>query len=171
VIASVRAIFKQGGQGKVPVMVNEVIREALGFVHDELQGRRISVQAELTTGLPPVLGHRGQLQQVILNIVTNAAEAMQDVTDGPRVLRLRSAGSKPGDVLVTIEDSGVGIDPKDFDRIFDAFYTTKPNGMGMGLAICRSIVESHGGRLRVSPSSPRGAIFHMLLPAAEPSGE
>ena len=163
-IESIRAIFKQGGQAKVPLVINEVIREAIGSLRDELQAGGISVHLELTPGLALVSGHRGQLEQVIVNITTNAAEAMKQITDRPRMLRLRSAESEPDGVLVAFEDSGVGIDPMHIGRIFDAFYTTKLEGMGMGLAICRSIVESHRGRLWVSPGSPHGSIFQLVLP-------
>lgn len=171
VIDSIRAIFKQGGQAKAPLVINEVIREAIGSLRDELQARGISVHLELTPGLALVSGHRGQLEQVIVNIATNAAEAMSQIADRPRVLRLRSAASEPDGVLVTVEDSGVGIDPLHSGRIFDAFYTTKSDGTGMGLAICRSIVESHGGRLWVAPGSPHGSVVQFLLPGCNSGDE
>src|SRR5262245_64972243 len=106
-----------------------------------------------------ISGHRGQLQQVILNLVTNAAEAMRTVTE--RVLRIRSKPFNSNGLEVTVEDSGTGIHQKDIDRIFDAFFTTKANGMGMGLAICRLVVEAHGGRLSVYPVAPIGAAFSL----------
>jgi len=111
------------------------------------------------------MGSRVQLQQVILNLITNALDAMNAVTDRPRVLRLRSDIQDPHRVLVSVEDSGAGIEPKEIDRIFDAFFTTKPQGMGIGLSLCRSIIEAHNGRLWVSSSSDRGSVFSMALPA------
>jgi signal transduction histidine kinase len=168
---SIRAIFKQDVQEKTPLIINEIIRETITLLHGELHARGILLQIELAAWLPMVLGHRGQLQQVVLNIVMNAAEAMSAVTERGRVLRVCSATDDSTGVLISIEDSGIGIDSKDSSRIFDAFYTTKSDGMGLGLAICRSIVESHGGRLWVSPRTPHGAVFHILLSAGEPGGE
>jgi signal transduction histidine kinase len=112
-----------------------------------------------------VLGHSGQLQQVILNLVKNAAEAMDGVCGRPRVLRVESAIYDSDNVLVAVEDTGTGIDQNDLNRIFDSFYTTKSHGMGMGLSICRSIVESHGGRIWASSGDARGSIFSVKLPA------
>jgi signal transduction histidine kinase len=166
VIEATRAIFKQSGQAAEPLMINAVIREALELMEGELQARQVVLRVELTAGLPLVLGRRGQLQQLFVNIATNAAEAMDHVTERPRLLRIRTCQAEPASVLVTIEDSGVGVDAASAGSIFDAFYTMKPNGMGMGLALCRSIVESHGGRLWASPGTPHGAVFHISLPAA-----
>ena len=118
----------------------------------------------LTPDLPQVLGDRVQLQQVMLNLIMNAIEAMNVVTDRARILRLASEASKSGEIIITVEDSGLGIDPKNLDHIFETFFTTKSNGMGMGLSICRSIVEAHGGRLSAAPGKSHGAIFQMVLP-------
>jgi signal transduction histidine kinase len=118
-----------------------------------------------------VLGHGGQLQQVILNLVRNAAEAMDGVSGRPRMLRVESAIYDSDNVLVAVEDSGTGIDPNDLDRIFDSFFTTKSQGMGMGLSICRSIIESHAGRLSASTVVDRGSVFSMKLPAYKPGAE
>ena len=114
--------------------------------------------------LPPVLGDRVQLQQVLLNLVMNGIEAMAAVTDRPRELLIRSHPHEAAQVLVAVQDTGVGIDPNDLDQLFSAFFTTKPAGMGMGLSISRSIVEAHGGRLWATPNEPHGAIFHFSLP-------
>jgi signal transduction histidine kinase len=112
------------------------------------------------------MADRVQLQQVLLNLITNAAEAMVSVTDRARLLVVTSGTDEAGDVRITVEDSGPGIDPKDIDRIFHAFFTTKSHGMGMGLAICRSIIEAHGGRLWASSGNPHGAVFQVHLPKA-----
>jgi signal transduction histidine kinase len=114
--------------------------------------------------LPALDGDRIQLQQVILNLVVNAVEAMSGIEDEMRELRISSERDASGGVLVTVRDSGPGLDPKSVDRVFEAFHTTKPGGMGLGLAICRSITEAHGGRLWVSPNKPRGAAFQFTLP-------
>jgi signal transduction histidine kinase len=118
-----------------------------------------------------VRGHYGQLQQVILNLVRNAVDAMESVSDRPRVLSVKSAVQDPDGVLVAVEDSGEGIDPKDIDRIFDSFFTTKPQGMGMGLSICRSIIEDHRGRLWASSGVDHGSVFNVQLPAFRPPVE
>jgi signal transduction histidine kinase/ABC-type uncharacterized transport system substrate-binding protein len=171
VIGSVRAMFKKDGGETSPVDLNEVIQDVLRPVRGELQAKGIVVQTGLTRPLPMVLGHSGQLQQVILNLVRNAAEAMDAVSGRTRLLRVESAIYDSRNVLVAVEDSGAGIDPKDVDRIFDSFFTTKSQGMGMGLSICRSIVESHGGRLRAASKVGRGSVFTVLLPANRPGAE
>ena len=132
-----------------------------------LQNERVSVRTELVNELPNVLGNRVQLQLVFRNLIMNAVEAMSSVTDRERVLHIRSEIFKPSGVLIAVADSGTGIDPESIDRIFDTFFTTKSHGMGMGLSICRSIVEAHGGRLSASPPLPHGSIFEIVLPAAE----
>jgi signal transduction histidine kinase len=144
--------------------VNAVIQEVLELLHGELSSKRISVRTKLSRDLPQVLADHGQLQQVILNLVTNAIEAMSANPLGSRLLNVSSKSSQPDEVIIAVEDSGPGIDPKDLGRIFDAFVTTKSQGMGMGLSICRSIVESHGGRLWVSGRRPHGSIFYLTLP-------
>jgi len=115
--------------------------------------------------VPLILGDRIQLQQVILNLMINAIEAMNEVRDAPRELSITSATDESKRVLVAVRDSGLGLHPGSLDRLFDAFYTTKPQGMGMGLAISRSIVEAHGGRLWVTPNEPHGAVFQFTLPS------
>jgi signal transduction histidine kinase len=168
VIASIRAMLKKGGQEKTPIEVNELIREALTLVHGELQDHGVVVESDLAEELPAVPANRVQLQQVVLNLIGNAIEAMGSVTDRPRIIRVNSAKDGMDRVLVTVEDSGTGIEPGDMDHIFEAFFTTKSNGMGLGLAICRSIVEDHGGRLSASAAHPHGSAFRVVLPAAEP---
>jgi len=123
------------------------------------------VRTELSTELPDVLVNRVQLQQVILNLIMNAADAMGSVTDRKRTLKVSSGRHDSTGVLVTVEDSGTGIDPEHIDRIFDPFFTTKSEGMGLGLSICRSIIEGHGGHLSVSGGNPHGSVFHLRLPA------
>jgi signal transduction histidine kinase len=167
VIGSIRAIFRNDGQERTTVDLNDVIQDVLGLVGGELQAQGILVHIELTRLLPSVLGHSGQLQQVILNLVRNAADAMNSVSDRTRVLRVKSAIHDPDRVLVSVEDSGTGIDPKNVDHIFDSFFTTKAQGMGMGLSICRSIIEAHDGRLWASLGDGHGSVFNIQLPAFE----
>ena len=126
----------------------------------------MSVQIRLAEGLRPVLGDRVQLQQVLLNLVLNAAEAMGSVEEGPRELLISTEQDQAG-ALVAVRDSGPGIDPAHLDRVFDAFYTTKSSGTGMGLSICRSIITAHGGRLWADANEPRGVVFQFTLPGAE----
>jgi signal transduction histidine kinase len=163
IIGTIRATFKKGSEEKVPIDVNELVREVLTLLQRELHGHRIFVRTELAERLPRALGNRIQLQQVIVNLVTNAIEAMDSVTDHDRILRLASQ-ARESDLLVTVEDCGTGIDLSNIDRIFERFFTTKSDGMGMGLAICRSIVEAHNGRLWVEPGGRQGSVFHLLLP-------
>jgi hypothetical protein len=131
--------------------------------------KEVSVQTRLASGLPPVLGDRIQLQQVVLNLVLNAVEAMSSVEPGERELLISTEQSQANGTLVAVRDSGPGIDSKDLERVFQAFYTTKSSGVGMGLSICRSIIEAHGGRLRADANEPRGAVFQFTLPNAENS--
>jgi len=120
----------------------------------------------LAPKLFPVRGHRGQLQQVILNFVNNAVDAMRLVNDRERILTVKSESLAPDGIAITVEDSGTGIDPKNVDQMFDAFFTTKSKGMGMGLAICRSIIDRHGGTLSVWPGAPYGSVFRVVLPGS-----
>jgi two-component system NtrC family sensor kinase len=170
VIQSVRSIFKKTPQQGAAVGVNDVVLEVLALVQGELINYRILVESDLPRQLPQVRADRVQLQQVILNLITNAVEAMSSVQDRSRVLSVASRTQDPGSVLITVQDTGPGIDPDRRDRIFDAFFSTKASGMGMGLFICRSIVESHGGRLWASAAEPRGAIFHLVLPIGDSGG-
>jgi signal transduction histidine kinase len=147
--------------------MNELIRETVELARGELDAAQITVQLELTHQLPPISAHRIQLQQVLMNLLTNAADAMRAVTDRSRVLRVETRPLESRGIEVMVEDSGTGITPENLARIFDAFFTTKSNGMGMGLAICRSIVEAHGGNLSVSPGTPHGSVFCITLPSNE----
>ena len=165
VIGSVRVMFKKDLQERARFSINDVVREVVTMVDIDLRTQRVSVSTELREGLPQLLADRGQLQQVFLNLIMNAIEAMRPVTDRARLLRIRSDNiQESSSVLVTIEDSGTGIERKDKDRIFEPFFTTKSTGMGIGLAVCRSIVEAHGGSLRASANNPHGTIFYVALP-------
>jgi signal transduction histidine kinase len=165
VISGIRSMFKKEGQVTAPHDVNELVREVLRLVRGEVAGQGISVRTELSGDLAPIPVNRVQLQQVIANLVMNAVDAMSTVVDRARVLRVKTAVNDSHQLLIAVEDTGIGIDPGDFDRIFDPFYTTKSHGMGMGLSICRSIIEVHGGRLTVARGEPDGAVFQVMLPA------
>jgi PAS domain S-box-containing protein len=167
VIEGIRSMFKNDSRKKVLLDVNEVIREVIALLRSELQNRQIAVQDELSPKLPPVLADGVQLQQVIANLVTNAIEAMETIDDGARTLRVVSTTNKSTGVLITVEDSGPGIDPENADRIFHPFFTTKSQGMGMGLSICRSIIEAHDGNLSARSAVHRGSVFQISLPAGD----
>jgi signal transduction histidine kinase len=165
VIAGLRAMFKKDGPGRASFDANELVREVLGMLDVNLRAERVSVSTALGEGFPQLLADRVQLQQVFLNLITNAIEAMHTVTDRPRTLRVTSniiQGSS--EIVITIEDSGAGIDREDQSRIFQPFFTTKSAGMGIGLTICRSIIDSHGGSLRASANNPYGTIFEVVVP-------
>ena len=164
VIARIRALVKKSALAREQLDLNETIQEVLAMANAEARRHRIWVRTELATGLPPVRGDRVQLQQVILNLEVNGIEAMKTVTDRPRELLIRSQPRESGEVLVAIQDSGIGIDPQNVERLFEAFYSTKSEGMGMGLSISRSIIEAHGGRLWATAGSGYGAIFQFTLP-------
>jgi C4-dicarboxylate-specific signal transduction histidine kinase len=165
VIGDIRAMFKRAGDDKAAVDVNAAIREVLALVGADLESRRIAVETDLPDGLAAVVGSPAQLQQVLLNVVTNAIEAMDQVAEGARTLRITSRPHETDGVLITVEDSGAGIDPRDVKQIFEPFYTTKQHGMGLGLSICRSIVEAHGGRLSAAPGALHGLALRISLPA------
>ena len=167
VIEGIQKIFKRGKLQPIALDANKLLLGVLRILGEELQAQQITVHTELIDELPLIMADRVQLQQVILNLIMNAIDAMSSVTDRGRILRLKSEIHEPDGVLLSVEDSGQGIDPKDTERIFDAFFTTKDRGMGMGLAICRSIVEAHGGRLSASRAAPYGSIFQVVLPRAD----
>ena len=167
VIDSIRTMFKNDSREKTVLDVNQVIRDVLALLHFELQNHQISTQTELSPKLPPVLADGVQLQQVIVNLITNAIEAMDAVTDRTRTLGVKSAIRDPDGVSITVEDSGPGIESENVDRIFHPFFTTKSQGMGMGLSICRSIVEAHNGRLSARAANDRGSVFQIELPAGD----
>jgi PAS domain S-box-containing protein len=164
VIRRVRALANKTSLEKVPLDVNEVVREVIALVQRELMNHQVSLQIELAPTLPTIIGDRVQLQQVIINLVMNGTEAMQSVMDRPRELVIRSRQDETQQVLVSVTDCGVGISAENADRLFSAFFTTKSSGMGMGLSICRSIVEAHDGRLWATANLPHGAIFQFTLP-------
>jgi C4-dicarboxylate-specific signal transduction histidine kinase len=166
VIESIRAMFEQAPREKSRLDANELIQEVLTFTGAEIQLHRVAVQTELADKLPPLLADRIQLQQVLRNLIMNALEAIDTVTDRTRLLTMRSTAHDSKSVLITVEDSGIGIEPKNMQRIFDSFFTTKPHGMGMGLAICRSIIDSHGGSLSALPGHPYGTVFRVILPTS-----
>ena len=149
--------------------LNEAIDEVIGLARSAIAKNGVSVQTRLTEGLLAVHGDRVQLQQVVLNLILNAVEAMSAVEDGVRELSLGAELSGTYGVLVAVRDSGPGVDPEHRERVFDAFYTTKSSGVGMGLSICRSIVDAHGGRLWADANEPRGAVFQFTLPSPERS--
>ena len=168
VLDGIRSMFRNDHGTRTAVSVNDLISEVLAVVRGELDAHRVSLRSELIDGRPTVLAAQTQLQQVLLNLVMNAIEAMSSVTTRERVLIVKSEIGESGDVLITVEDLGTGIDPNHVDRVFEAFFTTKAQGMGMGLSICRSIVESHGGLLSVSPRRPNGSSFCVMLPTTAP---
>jgi C4-dicarboxylate-specific signal transduction histidine kinase len=163
IIKRIRLLFKKSAPERELVDVNEVIREMIVLLHSEATRYKILLRAELAADLPPVLGDRVQLQQVLMNLMINGIEAMKAV-DGVRELAVKSQTAENEQVLVSVSDSGVGLPVQQVDQIFDAFFTTKSQGTGMGLRISRSIVESHGGRLWAADNFPRGASFCFTLP-------
>ncbi len=165
VIGRIRAAITKAPPSRSRFDLNEAAADVIALTRDEALKRGVSMQTRLATDLPTVDGDRVQLQQVILNLIMNAIEAMGGVDEGAREVRLSTATDAAGDVLVAVRDTGPGLDPTSEARLFEAFYTTKPQGMGMGLAICRSIAEAHGGQLWVSANEPRGAVFQLKLPA------
>ncbi|MGE5772058.1 MAG: ATP-binding protein [Hyphomicrobiales bacterium] len=164
VFDNIRALFGSTNQGQEPVDVNEIALGVMNTLQREVKERNITTRAELTSELPLVMGHRGQLQEVILNLARNGIEAMDAIKGGSRVLRVKTENNGRDGITVTVEDTGPGIDPKKLDGIFDAFVTTKPHGMGLGLAICRMIIDRHGGQLSASSDGKRGALFQFVLP-------
>jgi signal transduction histidine kinase len=162
VIESIRAIFKNDARNRTSLDVNEMIGEAVALLRADLRKHRILVQATPNAEVPQVKGDRIQLQQVLLNLITNAIDAMA-TKDGARLLRVRSEVNEARGVIVSVADNGPGIGPQELEQIFNQLFTTKSGGMGMGLSICRSIVEAHGGRLWVELNKPEGAVFHFML--------
>src|SRR5262245_16305101 len=162
IIASVRAMYKKEPPERVPIDINQIILTVLSIVRVELRQHRVDLQTQLDRHLPTVLADKVQLQQVALNLVTNAIEVMHSAQI--RMLRVQTDQTNPGMGRVSIEDTGTGIDPSNVDRIFKPLFTTKAAGMGMGLAICRSIIESHGGRIWGTPAANQGSIFQFELP-------
>jgi len=164
IVRRIRALFKQAPVENIELDLNEVIGEVLVLMGGETTRRRVSVEADLDKGLATVAGDRVQLQQLLFNLLLNAIEAMDSVLDRPKKLFIFSKQQSPENVLVEIRDSGIGL--KDPGKVFEAFFTTKENGMGMGLAVCRSIIEAHHGRLWAAPGESAGTTFSFTLPAA-----
>jgi len=184
IIGRVRALAKKTPPQKGWLDINETIREVVALTRSEVQRNRVLLQTQFANDLPLIMGDRIQLQQVILNLLINGIEAMAGLDEGQRALWVSSqkigqtsaelaehtfedeaaAQAEQSNLLIAVRDSGPGLDPANFDRLFDPFYTTKPQGLGMGLAISRSIIEAHGGRLWVTPNTPSGAVFQFTLP-------
>lgn len=164
VLDSVRSLFRVGIQNKGPISMNALILEVLEVAGVQFRSEGVVVLTDLAADLPMVFANKGQLQEVILNLVTNAIEAMRPITHRARLLKVSSMFVSGQGILTAVEDSGVGIDPKNIEGIFDAFFTTKPTGTGIGLAICRSIIEAHDGRLWVTPKQSEGVIFQFTIP-------
>ena len=168
VIARIRALATKTATAKERLDLNEAVQEVLAFAGDQLRKNRVAVRTEFAPGLSPVLGDRVQLQQVALNLVMNAIEAMGSVEDRPRELMVRTQNDEAGQVQVTVQDSGIGLDPQSMERIFDAFYTTKRGGMGMGLSISRSIIQNHGGKLWAAANDGPGMSVQFTIPKYQP---
>jgi len=165
IIERIHQLVKKTSPEKQRLDVNKTIVEVIELVHSEVLKNDVAVRTELADCLPPIQGDRVQLQQVILNLIVNAIQAMSNISDGTRELAVTTGVVKSGDAVhVAVRDSGPG-PSVDLERLFQPFYTTKPDGMGMGLSICRSIIEAHGGRLWAIPCEPRGALFQFTIPA------
>jgi C4-dicarboxylate-specific signal transduction histidine kinase len=165
VIARLRALSRKTTSEKIRLDINEVVNEVLSLIRREISVHQVWVRLDLASSLLSVFGDRVQLQQVVLNLLVNSIQAMALVDDRPRELLIRSRAYNSEHVLVEVRDSGVGVDPEHAGRLFNAFFTTKADGMGMGLSICRSIIEAHGGRIWASPNAGPGTIFQFTLPA------
>jgi signal transduction histidine kinase len=164
IISSVRAMFRRGSRERRPVSIRDLVHGVLALLRGELKNHGVAVRVEVPEELPRVIADRVQLQQVLVNLIMNAIEAMSSVENGERSLLLSADAQGSSGVVIMVADSGPGIDPGDMERIFDAFFTTKSHGTGLGLSICRSMVESHGGRLWAANRIPRGLIFYVRLP-------
>jgi PAS domain S-box-containing protein len=164
VIDRIRALIKKAPPRKESLEINEAVLEILALTRSEMTQNGVSVLTQLAEGLPLIQADRVQLQQVILNLIINAVEAMSGAGEGERKLLISTGADVPNGVLVSVRDSGPGLDPVNVEHLFDAFYTTKSSGLGMGLSICRSIIEAHGGRIWARANEPRGAIFHFTVP-------
>jgi len=165
VIGRIRALVKKSPPRKDWIDINEIVLEVIALSRSEVHRNLVTFKPQLSDDLPLVLADRIQLQQVVLNLIINGLEAMRGVVDRARELSVSSGIHESNGVLVAVRDSGKGLDSGSLEHFFDAFFTTKPEGMGMGLAICRSIIEAHGGKLWASSNSPRGAVFQFTLPA------
>jgi C4-dicarboxylate-specific signal transduction histidine kinase len=165
VVERVRALVKKVPARKDAVAIDDAILEVIALTRAEAAKNSVSVRTQFAEGLPRVQGDRVQLQQVMLNLILNAIQSMRDVEDGNRELHISTVSIEPEGVCVAVRDTGHGLRPESLPRLFEPFYTTKPDGMGMGLSICRSIIEAHGGRLWATRCEPRGALFQFTIPA------
>jgi signal transduction histidine kinase len=165
VVGRARALLKKTPTVREQVDMNGLIQDTIGLLHGEVRRHRILLRTALAPNLPPVTGDRVQLQQVMLNLAMNGIEAMKEVAERPSELLIQSLLDSSGAVLIAVRDTGLGLDPQGMERVFEAFYTTKAEGLGMGLAICRSIIEAHGGRLWASANAPWGTVFQFTLPS------
>jgi C4-dicarboxylate-specific signal transduction histidine kinase len=166
IISSINVTLRGVPSPVAPVSIGKIVGEALRFLRGELRANNVAVQLEIPADLPMVLGNRSQLMQLLTNLITNAVEAMAQVTDRPRLLTIRATLGLSSKVCVTVADSGTGIDTEHSAHIFDPFFTTKSRGTGLGLAICRRIIEAHGGHISTPAATDRGSIFEFLLPTA-----
>jgi C4-dicarboxylate-specific signal transduction histidine kinase len=164
VVENIRSHFRMGARTRTSLDIDDVVQEALAVVRDNLQAHRVAVQADPNKRLPRIRGEQVQLQQVLVNLITNAIDSMAATRNGKRVLSIKSEIHHSGCVMVSVEDTGKGLEPGAVDRIFNPMFTTKTHGMGMGLSICRSIVEAHQGQLWVTADKDPGAIFHFTVP-------
>jgi signal transduction histidine kinase len=169
IVRRIRALLKKAPSRRERLDINEAIREVIELARGEAVKNGVSVQMKLAEQPPPIRGDQVQLQQVMLNLIINAVEAMSLQAAGARDLLIHTAKTKSGGVLVAVCDSGPGVDPANLERIFDAFFSTKADGLGMGLSICRAIIEAHGGRLSATRGAARGTILQFTLPAATDS--
>jgi C4-dicarboxylate-specific signal transduction histidine kinase len=176
VMNRIRGLVKNAPACRETLQVNEAIREVVALIRGEAEKNNVSVETQLAENLPLIEGDRVQLQQVMMNLIMNGIQAMSAIDEGPRELLISTCEQEQTSVVVTVRDSGPGVASENVDRLFEPFFTTKASGMGMGLSICRSIVQAHGGTLSLSASVPRGAVFQFNLPirthaAADSSGE
>jgi C4-dicarboxylate-specific signal transduction histidine kinase len=171
VVGRIRSLLKKEPRRSEPLAINEVIAEVVAIVRNELVAKKVSLRMEMADGLPKVEADRVEIQQVMINLMMNAVEAMRNVQDRSRTLLIRTAGYASEGALVEVQDSGRGIAPENLDRIFDAFYTTRPEGMGLGLSICRTIIEAQGGRLWAESSRDKGSTFRFTLSNCKPPAE
>ena len=171
VISRIRDLAKKAPPQRECLEINEVVLGVIGLTRSEMSNNGVLMQTRLTEGLPSIWGDRVQLQQVVLNLIMNAIEAMSEVTGGSRELLISTGNAEANGVLVAVSDSGPGLPQHNPERVFEAFFTTKPSGLGMGLSICRSIAEAHGGRLWAAPNEPHGAVFYLRLPIKKVSLE
>jgi signal transduction histidine kinase len=170
VFDTIRTLFRRGDQKREPTVVNEIVLDVLQSMREELTDHGVTTETELAPELQRVDGYRSQLRQLIFNLIHNAIESMDGIVDRSRLLRVVTQRQGPDAIIVAVEDSGPGIHPRRLESIFDPFITTKPDGMGLGLAICRMIVERHDGTLSASSDGKNGARFHFVLPVGLADG-